>query len=88
MDRKWELTHAYAEMVKEVSKELDVPVVDAWDLIWKAAGEKTEALPMFLSDGLHLTREGYEIVYAELIKIITRDHPQLHYDNLPMVFPS
>jgi hypothetical protein len=72
MNRKWERTKEYADAVKEVAssfcnefetngKGAKVPVVDVWDVIWKAAGEQQEALTMFLEDGLHLTKEGYEV---------------------------
>lgn len=61
LDRSWDNTKLYVDAVKEVSTLLKVPVVDIWDLIWTAAGEQKEALSMFLSDGLHLTKEGYEV---------------------------
>ncbi|CCA70635.1 hypothetical protein PIIN_04571 [Serendipita indica DSM 11827] len=88
MDRTWENTKAYADAAKEVARELRVPVVDAWDAIWKAAGEETLGLTRFLSDGLHLTREGYEVVYNELIKVIEKEYPELHYDKLPLILPA
>lgn len=61
MDRSWARTRSYADAVKEIAVSLKVPVVDTWEVIWTAAGEKIEALPMFLSDGLHLTPEGYDV---------------------------
>lgn len=39
----------------------NVPLVDSYDRIWKAAGENEEGLAPFLSDGLHLTEKGYEV---------------------------
>jgi hypothetical protein len=61
MDRSWEHSKSYADAVLELGKELNLPVLNAWDVIWKAAGAQTEGLVMFLSDGLHLTKEGYEV---------------------------
>jgi lysophospholipase L1-like esterase len=61
MNRSWSHTKAYVDAMLEVAQEINVPVVDAWDVVWKAAGEQTEALTMFLSDGVHLTKEGYEV---------------------------
>ncbi|CAG8783557.1 12922_t:CDS:2, partial [Acaulospora colombiana] len=51
-----------------------------------AAGEQTEALTMFLSDGVHLTKEGYELVYNELIAAIARHYPELRHDKLTEAF--
>ncbi|KAG8826461.1 hypothetical protein FRC18_010066 [Serendipita sp. 400] len=87
-DRTWEHTKAYVEAVKETANDLNVPYVDAWDALWRAAGEQQPALNMFMTDGLHLTKEGYEIVYNELIDVIARAYPELHPDNLPQVFPA
>lgn len=88
LDRTFEETKRYADAAKEVAAAQRVPLVDTYDALWKAAGEKEEGLTPFLSDGLHLTEKGYEIVYEELIKVISRDIPELHYDKLPMVFPA
>ncbi|PVF97799.1 SGNH hydrolase [Serendipita vermifera] len=88
MNRSWSYTKLYVDAMLEVGKELDVPVVDAFDVIWKAAGEQTEALTMFLSDGVHLTKEGYEVVYNELIAAISRNYPELQHDKLTEAFTS
>jgi isoamyl acetate esterase len=60
-DRDFDHSKKYAEATKELAARLKVPVVDAWESIWKAAGEKEEGLTPFLSDGLHLTDEGYGV---------------------------
>ena len=102
MDRTWENTKAYADAVKQVAEAQKVPVVDAWSAIWTAAGEELAGLTRFLSDGLHLTKEGYEvstvigqtlfdrvqIVYNELIQVIGKEYPELHYDKLPQILPA
>ncbi|KAG8859025.1 hypothetical protein FRB91_008892 [Serendipita sp. 411] len=65
-DRTWEHTKAYVEAVKETANDLNVPYVDAWDALWRAAGEQQPALNMFMTDGLHLTKEGYEVCHILL----------------------
>ncbi|KAH7102210.1 GDSL Lipase/Acylhydrolase [Auriculariales sp. MPI-PUGE-AT-0066] len=86
-DREFDNTKRYAEAVKEVGLELEVPVIDAWTGIWEAAEQNVENLKNFLPDGLHLNTTSYEIVYDLIIKSITENYPELHYSNLKMVFP-
>ncbi|KAJ7172641.1 GDSL Lipase/Acylhydrolase [Mycena filopes] len=86
LDRKFEVTREYAEAVKAAGAATNVAVVDVWTTIWKAAGEREEALAQYLSDGLHLHPAGYTIVYDALMKTIETQHPELHYDNLQYVF--
>jgi lysophospholipase L1-like esterase len=57
-----EVTKSYAEGVIEVGAEIGVPVVNLWEAVWKEAGEKFEGLSRLLSDGLHLTAEGYKVL--------------------------
>jgi isoamyl acetate esterase len=73
MNRSWSHTKAYVDAMLEVAQEINVPVVDAWDVVWKAAGEQTEALTMFLSDGVHLTKEGYEVSDCRVLPHLLRD---------------
>src|SRR5258708_8711331 len=51
----------YANGVKSIGEELDLPVVDVWSLFWGKAGEQEEGLMPLLSDGLHLTKGGYKV---------------------------
>lgn len=54
-------TLLYVEAARDVAATEKVPLVDAWSLISNAA-EKTEGgLRALLSDGLHLTRDGYQV---------------------------
>lgn len=59
-DRDAERTRLFAEAVKEVGKEANAPTVDVWTRINEAA--KRDGLGKYLSDGLHLTAAGYELV--------------------------
>ena len=61
LDRRFTVTRAYADAAREVAAEEGVHVVDVWSAIWKKAGEKEEGLAEYLSDGLHLTANGYKV---------------------------
>lgn len=60
-DRDAERTRLFAEAVKEVGKEAEIPAVDAWTRIDEAA-KRDGGLGKYLNDGLHLTAEGYKLV--------------------------
>uniref|UniRef100_D8PWM2 SGNH hydrolase-type esterase domain-containing protein n=2 Tax=Schizophyllum commune (strain H4-8 / FGSC 9210) TaxID=578458 RepID=D8PWM2_SCHCM len=87
LDREFKVTEAYAQAVRDVGREERVPVVDVFQAIWSAAGEKEEELAKFLGDGLHLNAVGYEIMYVELLKVIKEKYPELDPDNLRYSFP-
>ncbi|KAH9837603.1 SGNH hydrolase-type esterase domain-containing protein [Rhodofomes roseus] len=86
LDRKFDVTKAYAEAVREVAGELGVHVVDVWTAIWERADEKEERLAEYLSDGLHLTENGYKVVFEILMKAITTHFPEMDPDKLQPVF--
>lgn len=48
--------------MKEVGREEGLPVVDAFEAVWEAAGGREEALEEFFEDGLHLLPKGYNLV--------------------------
>lgn len=66
MDRSKENTERYVEACKEVAITHKVPLVNVWDAIWQAAGNEDDNLGLFLSDGLHLTKEGYKVPNVSL----------------------
>jgi len=86
LDREFEVTRRYAQAVEQVAREEGVAFVDIWNRIWDAAGHEEGNLRTFLRDGLHLNAAGYSIVYEELIHVIGREYPDVHFDNLPFVF--
>ncbi|KAF9533476.1 SGNH hydrolase-type esterase domain-containing protein [Crepidotus variabilis] len=88
LDREFDITRAYADAVRDVAKGEGVAFVDVWSRIWEAAGQNESALQKFLVDGLHLNAEGYNIMYDELIGVIAREYPEIHYDNIPYTFPA
>ncbi|GAA5847902.1 hypothetical protein JCM3766R1_003180 [Sporobolomyces carnicolor] len=85
-DRDSELTRQYAVAVRDVAATEKVHVVDVWTAIDDKAKE-AGGLDKYLSDGLHLTGAGYEVVTYEIAKLIIEKLPELHWDKLPQVFP-
>jgi lysophospholipase L1-like esterase len=59
LDRLFDTTKQYAEGVKAAAAASKVAVVDVWTAIWCAASQDEQALSRYLSDGLHLTPDGY-----------------------------
>ncbi|GAA5900736.1 hypothetical protein JCM6882_007652 [Rhodosporidiobolus microsporus] len=87
-DRDRERTRLFAEAVKDVARERGVPSVDVWSAVTREAEERDGGkLGRYLGDGLHLTAEGYRVVTAEVVKMIERDLPHLHWDKLDQTFP-
>jgi lysophospholipase L1-like esterase len=60
-DRRPEITKSYANAVRELGDKEGIPVLDAWTLLWDAAGKDEQNLAQFLTDGLHLNAQGYEV---------------------------
>ncbi|KAF5386780.1 hypothetical protein D9615_001870 [Tricholomella constricta] len=87
LDRHFETTRKYAEAVRDVAQEKHVGFTDVWTALWEAAGKGEQSLSQFLYDGLHLNREGYQLMYKELVKTIRETYPDVHFDNLPTAFP-
>ncbi|TDL27607.1 SGNH hydrolase [Rickenella mellea] len=86
LDREFDVTAKYAQAVRDVGSKHTLPVVDVYKALWDAVGHEEKALNKYLSDGLHLTADGYTIVYDEIMKTISQKLPKLHYDNLQQVF--
>lgn len=61
LDREFDTTKAYAEAVKQVAAEEGVTVVDVWTALWEGCGKNEQNLSKYLTDGLHLNKEGYEV---------------------------
>jgi len=81
-------TEAYVRRVVDVAKETEVEVVDAWGLFWEKADGNEERLAPYLSDGLHLTAAGNEVVFNEIMAKIKSKYPELHPDNYDPIFPE
>ncbi|OXG10085.1 GDSL Lipase/Acylhydrolase family protein [Cryptococcus neoformans Ze90-1] len=87
-NRDAKVTKQYAEGCKEVGTELGVPVVDFWTAIVEAAGgEKDEQLAPYFYDGLHLTSEGYAVLFKAVSGLILATYPELNPETMPMRMP-
>lgn len=85
-DRDAEATRQYAEAVKAVGAARGVAVVDTWTPI-DALARKEGSLDRFLSDGLHLTADGYAVVTEAVTAAISTHLPELHWDKLGQIYP-
>ncbi|KAH0373313.1 GDSL lipase/acylhydrolase family protein, partial [Aureobasidium melanogenum] len=88
-------TAKYAEAVRQIAQEFKLPVLDIWAAFMKEAGwregeplPQNQTLAQMLHDGLHLNPEGYEIIYRELMKLISEKLPEHAPDSIPYVLPS
>jgi len=81
-ERVFDATKSYAEAVKEVGVQENIPVADIWTAMWDASGHEEKALSNFLYDGLHLNGDGYFIVYNSIMQVVKDKYPELHYDNI------
>ncbi|KAF9500343.1 SGNH hydrolase [Pleurotus eryngii] len=86
LDRKFDVTKLYADAVKSVAGEEKVALLDVWAMFWEASGSQ-EALSKYLSDGLHPSALGYDLVYDGLVATIAREYPELHYEKIKPLFP-
>ncbi|KZV96498.1 SGNH hydrolase [Exidia glandulosa HHB12029] len=87
LDRQFDNTKLYAEAVKAVGAEHDVPVIDMWSAIWDAAGQNVEALGQFLPDGLHLNAAGYKHAFDLIVDAIAKNWPELKHSDVKQVYP-
>ncbi|KAI5475607.1 hypothetical protein MNV49_001117 [Pseudohyphozyma bogoriensis] len=81
-------TKLFADAMKQVGAELDVPVVDIYGPLVAAAEKEEGGYERLFSDGIHFTDEGYKVVAAEVRTSIERHYPSLWWSNMPMRFPS
>ncbi|KAK8861300.1 hypothetical protein IAR55_002119 [Kwoniella newhampshirensis] len=87
-NRDAKVTRRYAEVCKEVAKETGVPVVDLWQAIVDAAGgEADDQLAPYFYDGLHLTSEGYAVLFKHLTALIEEKYPELNPEGMTMRMP-
>jgi lysophospholipase L1-like esterase len=87
-DRKFQITMQYRNAVIDLGKELHVPVLDLYSLF---LGDKLllndHVLSKCLNDGLHLSKEGNQLVFQGLLKVIVNNWPELNPDSMPAVTP-
>jgi len=78
LDRSASNTKRYAEAVTELAKNLSLPVVDLYTPIASAAGDDEDRLKTYLSDGLHLTPEGYTVRIPPLLYLLSKSVMDYH----------
>ncbi|KAK5127859.1 hypothetical protein LTR85_004976 [Meristemomyces frigidus] len=95
-------TAAYAQGVRELGAELEVPVLDIWTAMVARAGHSrhdpvmpgsldaptNEILQSYLHDGLHFSGEGYKVLYGELMALIERTWPEEMPSRLKLRLPA
>lgn len=60
-DRDFANTTQYADAVRQVAKEENIPVVDVFTRLWEACGKEEEKLSEYLTDGLHVNEKAYQV---------------------------
>ncbi|BFZ60353.1 hypothetical protein YB2330_001389 [Saitoella coloradoensis] len=99
--RTAEHTKLYADAAGELADKLNVPYVNTWEEIqtlagWKENDEylpgsletpKNETLAKMLYDGLHLSGDGYQVLFKALLASIKQNYPELDPENLSAVAP-
>ncbi|RMD43353.1 hypothetical protein DV735_g1739, partial [Chaetothyriales sp. CBS 134920] len=102
--RSAENTALYAAACREVAASLGLPYVDLWTVLmtkagWKGPGSKDKligskererslVLDELLTDGLHLSSQGYQLLWVELKALIESELSSEVPERLPMVYPS
>ncbi|KAI8983563.1 SGNH hydrolase-type esterase domain-containing protein [Pilobolus umbonatus] len=61
LNRTNESARMYSEAVNAVGKEKGVVVIDIWSHLMEKVNKENYGLSDFLSDGLHLTKQGYKV---------------------------
>ncbi|KAI0702339.1 SGNH hydrolase-type esterase domain-containing protein [Cytidiella melzeri] len=88
LDRSFDHTARYAEVVRQVSAEENVPFVDVYERLWELCGQDEKRLEQYMVDGLHVNDEAYGIIYEDLIQAIRTHYPELDPEYLQPVFPT
>ncbi|KAK4345660.1 hypothetical protein RND71_035836 [Anisodus tanguticus] len=79
-----EKSRIYSEACIQLSQELGDKVID----LWSALQERPDWLTTCFWDGMHLTREGSEIVAKKIKMVLTEAEwePSLHWEKMPDEF--
>lgn len=79
-ERSNQNTRMYGTSVISIGKELNIPVLDTFELL-KGHKEEKE-YEDFVTDGLHLTEQGQTIIYDGLMKLLEETYPHLVPDTI------
>ncbi|KZV50641.1 hypothetical protein F511_27054 [Dorcoceras hygrometricum] len=82
--RSNETCRTYAEELVELGKHLDIKVIN----LWTAFQNREDWGETYLSDGIHLSSEGSQIVVKEILKVLQEAEwePSLHWSSIPDEF--
>lgn len=92
---------AYASATRKVAAKHELSLVDCSKAFLKFSGwnenleasflpgdkriGKNDALASLLTDGLHLSAKGYEVLFHEVVSVLEEELPQLSCSNMPVV---
>ncbi|CAN6443066.1 unnamed protein product [Victoria cruziana] len=82
--RSNEMCRRYSEACIELCREMEVEVIDLWTAIQRKDNWATTCL----TDGVHLSAEGSDIVVEEILKVLreVKWESSLHWRSLPTEF--
>jgi lysophospholipase L1-like esterase len=102
--RRAPVTAAYAQAVRDLGRETDLPVIDLWTamiakaggtapgdddlIVGDAAAPVSVDLQNLLEDGLHLSAAGYRVLYSELMALIEKRWPELTPAGMQFALPT
>lgn len=88
-DREYDRVKQYRDTVIEVGKKFNVQVLDTWTIYLGPSLTKDQSLlNKYLSDGLHLSKEGNEVLYYNLYKLILDRWPEMNPESMKMIPPD
>lgn len=79
---------SYQLDLKPVSRQEEVRHIPGCHNILPTLPNTKYQLSDFLTDGLHLTKLGYDVLFLELMKIIRKVAPECAPQNLPFILPE
>ncbi|KAJ1663300.1 isoamyl acetate-hydrolyzing esterase [Coemansia sp. RSA 1813] len=80
VDRSNKVTRQYADAVRDVAREHNVPCVDLWPVMESRPGD-------FLWDGLHLNARGNDLLFKLLMQTVCDNFPELDPESMPFIVP-
>ncbi|KAJ2557813.1 isoamyl acetate-hydrolyzing esterase [Coemansia sp. RSA 1933] len=80
VDRSIEVTRQYAEAVRQVAREHQLPCVDLWPAMEPNPDD-------YLWDGLHLNANGNDLLFKLLMQTVSDNYPELNPDSMPFIVP-
>lgn len=85
--RSTENNKRYADKLVEITKELNVPLVNLYEEFAKYDAQEGQSYKDLLSDGIHYRGQAYQLLYTGLTKAIKEWYPELQPELLPWKLP-